>query len=107
MSQSEDCVYPGNKSLSAGMGMVAGEHLMLKRVESEPNCCASWHLQGCEGQGAVHAAAPAAQPASHSLPHPAPNHLCPRCHFAASGVNWKSGKDVTVKVLKKKPKPGG
>lgn len=23
-----------------------------------------------------------------------------------SGVNWKSGKDVTVKVLKKKPKPG-
>ena len=27
--------------------------------------------------------------------------------LAASGVAWKSGKDVTVKVMKKKPKPGG
>lgn len=26
---------------------------------------------------------------------------------AASGVAWKAGKDVTVKVMKKKPKPGG
>lgn len=25
---------------------------------------------------------------------------------AASGVHWKAGKDVTVKVLKKKAKPG-
>jgi len=31
-----------------------------------------------------------------------------RCRLlaAASGVNWKPGKDVTVKVMKKKPKPG-
>ncbi len=27
-------------------------------------------------------------------------------HAAASGVHWKSGKDVTVKVMKKKAKPG-
>lgn len=31
--------------------------------------------------------------------------LSPPC-CAASGVSWKAGKDVTVKLLKKKPKPG-
>ena len=36
---------------------------------------------------------------------PPPPASCPPA--AASGVSWKGGKDVTVKVMKKKPKPGG
>ena len=46
-------------------------------------------------------ALPPADSCHHSLPIAA---ACPPA--AASGVHWKAGKDVTVKVMKKKAKPG-
>ena len=96
-----------NKQLVKTYHLSEEDDMMLSKIESERRRWRRRHRLAVVW-GQAHGLPPGSWIAL--LPH-LPSALCSPAALpppaAASGVSWKASKDVTVKVMKKKAKPGG